>query len=107
MDQNAKMSKDHIDQDTVRKVAALARLELTADELQSMQKDLDSILGYVQSLDKLDVSNVPTYVHASQQGTRLRADKPEPSLLRDEALAAAPATHAGGFAVPKVLDGGN
>ena len=92
-----------IGEDEVRKVAQLARLALNEDELRSMGAQLNGILGYMESLNAVDVTNVkPTY-HPIPLGTPWREDRPQVSLNRREVLAAAPAHADGGFAVPQVM----
>ncbi|MCC7540028.1 MAG: Asp-tRNA(Asn)/Glu-tRNA(Gln) amidotransferase subunit GatC [Deltaproteobacteria bacterium] len=94
-----------IDEAEVRKVAALARLELDDAEVATMATELSSILGYVASLDTLVVSSVEPTAHAVASVSPLRDDIAEEGLRRDEALAAAPQTFGGAFVVPKVKEG--
>ncbi len=89
----------------VRHVARLACLQLSDAEAEALTSDLASILEYVASLDRLDVSGVEPTSHVGQLGLALRPDVLVPSLAREMFLAAAPETEDGGFAVPKVLDG--
>lgn len=89
----------------VRHVAKLARLALPEEELETMRAQLSRILGYVAALDALDVADVPPTSHAVPLDAALREDVVRDSLPRSELLAAAPATEAGAFAVPKVLEG--
>lgn len=91
--------------DDVRRVAVLAALEVDETEANSMCAKLDSILEYMADLDRLDVEGVQPTFHPVQQRDGLRADEVLPSTAREEVLAAAPDSEAGGFAVPKVLDG--
>jgi aspartyl-tRNA(Asn)/glutamyl-tRNA(Gln) amidotransferase subunit C len=91
----------------VRHVAGLARLALPEDELVRMQATLDGILGYMTELSALDLEGVEPTVQAVPMQAPLREDVVRPSLPRDEALAAAPASEAGGFAVPQVMEGGS
>jgi aspartyl-tRNA(Asn)/glutamyl-tRNA(Gln) amidotransferase subunit C len=99
------MAEPKLTLDEVRRVARLARLALTDTEAETMRAQLEQILGYMAELDAVDVSAVePTY-HAIPLDAPLRPDVVRPGLPREEALAAAPATEAGGFAVPKVLEG--
>lgn len=89
----------------VRRVARLGRLHLSDAEAERMKSQLDSILGYVASLDVLDVASVQPTFHAVPMLSPLREDLVRASLPREEALMAAPGTDAGAFAVPKVMEG--
>lgn len=100
------MSEPKITLAEVRRVASLARLTMSEDDLGRMQTDMDAILGYMAELDGLDVSTVSPTFHAVPMALPLRDDVVKPSLPRDEALSQAPQAEAGGFAVPKVLEGG-
>jgi aspartyl-tRNA(Asn)/glutamyl-tRNA(Gln) amidotransferase subunit C len=101
----AEMAETRITLDEVRHVAELARLSLDEDELETMRSQLDAILDYMAKLDELDVSKIDPTFYSVPLDAPLRPDELRPSLRRDEALAAAPASKDGGFAVPKVLDG--
>jgi aspartyl-tRNA(Asn)/glutamyl-tRNA(Gln) amidotransferase subunit C len=98
-------------------VAALANLELTADERQRMLRDLNSILDYVDRLNQLDTAGVPPMTQVmhgfdgnekeGQFSSVLREDKLyglRPSLPQDEALANAPESDGTFFLVPKVIE---
>lgn len=96
-------------------VADLAHLELTAEERARMLRDLNSILGYIDRLNRLDTSNVePMAQVASRYGERkeqgsgfadaMRADAPLPCMSREDALRNAPATDGSFFKVPKVIE---
>ena len=93
-----------IDEAEVRKVAKLAKLELDDAEVTTMAVELSKILDHVASLDALDVSGVEPTAHAVTRASPLREDVVEDGLRRDEALAAAPATIDGAFAVPLVKE---
>lgn len=99
------MSRNALSLEQVRHVAKLARLSLDDAEVESMRTQLGRILEYVASLDALDVREVPPTSHAVPMHAPLRADVPRASLPREEVLAGAPASDAGGFAVPKVMEG--
>jgi len=97
------MSSSNITQDEVHRIARLARLAPSAGQEQALAAELSRILEYVAKLDEVDTSAVapmPSPVTAAV----LRPDEVRPSLDRDEALRAAPSSHDGGFAVPKVLE---
>lgn len=99
------MAEPKLTLEEVKKVAHLARLALAEEEADTMRAQLEQILTYMAELDAVDVSEVePTY-HAIPLDAPLRADVIRPSLPREEAIGGAPAEEAGGFAVPKVLEG--
>lgn len=97
------MSAEKITRDEVYRIAKLARLAPTEAQVEALSHDLSRILTYVAKLGEVDTREVeatPSTVAAAQ----LRVDELRPSLTRDEALAAAPAAHDGGFSVPRVLE---
>lgn len=102
---NAPTGEEKITLAQVHHVAKLARLALSDAELETMREQLSRILGHVASLDALDVADVPPTSHAVPMEAPMRPDVLRDSLPRSELLAAAPATEAGAFAVPKVMDG--
>lgn len=90
-------------------VAHLARLQLTPAELETMTRQLGSIVAYVDLLKKVDTDGVEPLAHALAVSNVFRDDEPAPSLPVAEALANAPErrTSARGeqfYAVPAVLD---
>jgi aspartyl-tRNA(Asn)/glutamyl-tRNA(Gln) amidotransferase subunit C len=93
-----------IDRDEVLHVARLARLILSEDEIQAMQRDLGSILEHVERIGELDLESVPPTSHVVAQDfppeLALRKDEPTPCLPREVALAQAPAVADEGFLVP-------
>ena len=87
------------------RIARLARLALTPDEVTLFARQLADILAYVQQLDAIDTSNVPPTSHPLALTAPLRDDDVRPSLGREAALAAAPDADpgAGLFKVPRVI----
>ena len=75
----------------VERVAALARLGLTSDELGKLQGDLNLILEQWARLAEVDTSSVPASAQTIVQVMPLRDDTPSPSLSVDAALQNAPA----------------
>lgn len=90
--------------DEVLKVAHLARLELSADELTAMTRQLGAILDYVQQLQQLPTDGVEPLAHPLPLHNVFRADEPAPSLPVDAALANAPDRRGDFYGVPAVLD---
>lgn len=93
-----------MDIEDVRKVAALARLELTDDELRTYGGQLTEILGYVRLLDEVDTDGAEPMPHTVELQNVFRADEVRPSLDRADALANAPKTDGSFFQVPQILE---
>jgi aspartyl-tRNA(Asn)/glutamyl-tRNA(Gln) amidotransferase subunit C len=98
--------------DEVLRVAELANLELTADEVPLMRRDLNAILGHIAQLNELDTSGVPAMAQVGEMlgaeaeltGASLRVDAVRPSLDRKAVMAAAPESDGRFFKVPKVIE---
>ncbi|MBV9790817.1 MAG: Asp-tRNA(Asn)/Glu-tRNA(Gln) amidotransferase subunit GatC [Chloroflexi bacterium] len=88
----------------VRKVALLARLRLSDDELAVMQQQLSSILGYVDMLQEVDVTGVPTTAQVTDVVNIVRPDEVRPSLPVEAALENAPDQAEGYFRVKPVFE---
>ena len=92
-----------IDLEQVRKVALLARLDLTADEEQQFTAQLSSILEYVEQLGELDTADVPPTTRAIEVSNIARTDELAPFGDREEMLQGAPDREDSFFKVPKIL----
>lgn len=90
--------------DEVRRIAALARLELSPEEERLFQGQLSAVLDYVAQLRELDVSGVEPMTHALAEPVPLREDEIRPSLAPGEAVAAAPAHEGTFFKVPRIIE---
>ncbi|HET9137162.1 MAG TPA: Asp-tRNA(Asn)/Glu-tRNA(Gln) amidotransferase subunit GatC [Candidatus Kapabacteria bacterium] len=88
------------------KIASLARLEFSENEIQQLTGELNNIIGYVDQLNELDVSSVEPLENINEAITTntFRADESNASLPTAEALKNAPKSGDGFFLVPKVLD---
>ena len=89
--------------DDVAHVAHLARLDLTADELQRYTAQLATVFDHFRDIEALDLTGVERMTHPYPLVNVLRDDLPRPCLDRDEVLAAAPAAEDGRFRVPPIL----
>lgn len=96
-----------MDIDQVRKVAKLARLDLSEGDLATMATQLSAILNYVDQLSELNTDNVEPMAHPLPVKNVFRPDELRPSLPVDEALKNAPARIGDYFAVPAILDAGD
>ncbi len=88
----------------VKYVARLARLSLTPAEELQMQAQLGDIIGYIEKLKEVDVTNVEPTAHAFPMVNVTRPDETQPSLSHDAALQNAPAQANGLFIVPKIVE---
>jgi aspartyl-tRNA(Asn)/glutamyl-tRNA(Gln) amidotransferase subunit C len=96
-----------ITESDVEKVAQLAHMEITPEELKLFAPQMADIVSYVEQLNEVDTSNVePALGGLTPEGERTdssREDVVTPSLGQKTALAEAPDAAAGHFRVPKVL----
>ena len=92
-----------ISRQDIEKVALLARLQLTDEELSKMTVELGQIVGYVDQLAEVDTSGIEPMAHAIETVNVFRDDVVVASLPRDEALANAPHRDDRGYLVPAVL----
>ncbi len=90
--------------DQVAKVAVLARLRLTPEELTLYTGQLNSIVDFVAQLQGLDTSNVEPLAHGIEVRNVFRDDVRGPSLSREDALTNAPKRNVESFLVPTVLE---
>ncbi|HEY3364311.1 MAG TPA: Asp-tRNA(Asn)/Glu-tRNA(Gln) amidotransferase subunit GatC [Symbiobacteriaceae bacterium] len=89
----------------VEHVSRLARLGLSEVEKEHLTEQLSRILEHVESMNRLNTTDVtPTY-HAVALQNVLREDKPHQSLDRAKVLSQAPEAEAGCFKVPKITEG--
>lgn len=88
----------------VARMASLARLALAEDEISSMTRDLEQILGYVAALEALDTDGIEPTAHGFELATPLRPDVPVEPIDPELAVANAPARQGTAFLVPKVLE---
>lgn len=86
-------------------VANLARLQLSNEEAEALQKDMNKILGYMETLNELDTTNVEPLDHVTEiTATSFREDVAKEPLSHEDALKNAPDADSDYFRVPKVID---
>ena len=98
-----------VDSATVRKIASLARIAVTDDQVEAMVPELNNILGWIEQLSEVDTSSVAPMTAVIANTLRLREDVVDADPLtgggrRDAVLANAPANEHGFFGVPKVIE---
>ena len=93
-----------IDEAQVRRIARLARLNLSDDEVRLFSGQLAGILDYVRQIESLDTDGVELRAHPADAAGVLRDDEPRDGLSQQQALANAPETQDACFRVPPVID---
>ena len=95
-----------LSREEVRKVALLARLELTEEELDEQAKHFNDLLSQFEILQQLDVTGIEPTSHAFPVYNVFREDVTRPSLPQSEILANAPEQRDGCFVVPRIVGEG-
>ena len=95
---------EKLTEEEVRKVARLARLKCSEQEIRMFTAQLGAILEYVAQLEQVDTSAVEPLAHCLAIHNVFREDEPGVSLSNEEALANAPQRDGEFFALPKVLE---
>jgi aspartyl-tRNA(Asn)/glutamyl-tRNA(Gln) amidotransferase subunit C len=93
-----------IDQETLHRIAHLARLELNPTEEASLLSSLTEALTWMEQLNELDTSNVAPLTHLTEAVNALREDRAQETLSHAQALVNAPKADEAYFRVPKVLE---
>ncbi len=88
----------------VEKVARLARLAMTPQEIQSAQAQLNGIFGLIAEMQAVNTDGVEPMSHSQDLAQRLRDDKVTEANQREAFQAVAPQVEQGLFLVPKVIE---
>jgi aspartyl-tRNA(Asn)/glutamyl-tRNA(Gln) amidotransferase subunit C len=93
-----------LDAATVRRIARLARIRVEDDEVQTLQGELNAILGYVEQLAEVNVDGIEPLSGGAQMALRQREDVLTDGGIPEQILANAPDRMGNFFAVPKVVE---
>lgn len=98
-----------VTREQVARIASLARITMSEDELDRMAPELNNILGFIEQLSEVDTSAVEPMTAVIPNTLRLRDDVVDADPLtggnrRDDVLANAPVAEHGFFGVPKVIE---
>lgn len=93
-----------LDQQQVRDIAELARLQLDDNQIAEYQKNLSNILDLVDQLSAVDTSSVEPMAHPLDAVQRLRADAVTEENQREHFQQCAPQTENGYYLVPRVVE---
>jgi aspartyl-tRNA(Asn)/glutamyl-tRNA(Gln) amidotransferase subunit C len=87
----------------VEKIAELAKLKFSDEELESFTPQMNEILSYMEKLNELITENIEPLSHPIDQTNVFREDKLKPSISTEDALLNAPSKDDQHFKVPKVI----
>jgi aspartyl-tRNA(Asn)/glutamyl-tRNA(Gln) amidotransferase subunit C len=93
-----------VDTSTVKRVARLARIALSAEDTARMQGELNAILSFVEQLNEVDVSGVEPMTSVTPMTMKMRKDEVTDGGRAAAVLANAPLAEEGFFLVPKVVE---
>jgi aspartyl-tRNA(Asn)/glutamyl-tRNA(Gln) amidotransferase subunit C len=92
-----------IDNETVDKIAHLARLEIKASEKANMAADMNKVLDFMAKLNEVDTTGVEPLVYMTEITNSIREDVVVQQITHEEALKNAPESNADYFRVAKVI----
>jgi aspartyl-tRNA(Asn)/glutamyl-tRNA(Gln) amidotransferase subunit C len=95
------MSLDHA---TVRRIASLARIRVEDHEVDDLCHELNGILGWIEQLNEVDISDVAPLTGATNMAAAMRADVVNDGGYPDKVLSNAPERIGDFFVVPKVVE---
>lgn len=93
-----------IDQESLKKIAHLARLEIRPGEEEALLQSMDSVLTWMDQLNEINTQEVEPLTHVLDEENNWREDKGANTLTREEALLNAPSKNSTYIMVPKVIE---
>jgi len=93
-----------INKDTNKKISKLARISVTNDETDRLEKDLNSILKFVEQLKELNTDKVEPISSVSDQDLTMNKDEVKKINEKDDILKNAPEKNSNYYVVPKVIE---
>ena len=93
-----------VDQETVRRIAHLARIKVADEDVAGLQGELNVILSFVETLDEVDVTGVEAMTSVMPVPMKTRVDVVDDGGIADAVIANAPASEDHFFMVPKVIE---
>ena len=93
-----------VDQATVRRIARLARIRISDNEVPKLEGELNHILGWIEILEEVETDNVEPMTSVVDTKMRLRQDKVSDGGYPEQVTGNAPASDENFFMVPKVVE---
>ena len=93
-----------IDKDTVKHISKLARISLDEKKINSLSKDLSSIMKFIEKLNELNTDKTIPLTSIINASLKSRKDEVKDEKIRDQILKNSPENNEEFFVVPKVVD---
>ena len=93
-----------IDKDTVKHISKLARISLDENKVESLSKDLTSIMKFIEKLNKLNTDKVKPLTSIVNASLKSRSDEIKDGKIRDQILKNSPESNKEFFVVPKIIE---
>ena len=93
-----------IDKDTVKHISKLARISLDENKVESLSKDLSSIMKFIEKLNKLNTDNVKPLTSIVNASLKSRTDEIKDGKIREQILKNSPESNEEFFVVPKIIE---
>ena len=93
-----------INKDTIKKISKLARISVTNEETDRLEKDLNSILKFVEQLKELNTDKIAPIASVSDQRHTMNKDEIKKINEKEEILKNAPEKNSNYYIVPKVIE---
>lgn len=93
-----------LDPDSIRRIARLARIRVDANQVDALGAELNTILGWIEQLNEVDVTGVEPLTGAAHMAMRLRPDAVTDGAMAEAVLANAPDRAGNFYALPKVVE---
>ena len=93
-----------IDKDTVKHISKLARISLDEKKIDSLSKDLTSIMKFIENLNKLNTDKTNPLTSIINTSLKSRKDEVKDGKIRDQILKNSPNKNENFFVVPKVIE---
>ena len=93
-----------IDKDTVKHISKLARISLDENKVDSLSKDLTSIMKFIENLNKLNTDKTAPLTSIINASLKSRKDEVRDGKIRDQILKNSPEKNHEFFVVPKVIE---
>ena len=93
-----------IDKETVKHISKLARISLDENKVESLSKDLTSIMNFIENLNKLNTDKTAPLTSIINASLKSRKDEVKDGKIRDQILKNSPEKNDEFFVVPKVIE---